>query len=1062
MTTRDPAPEPASQDFLGSGGEMGALIRAHPWETTPLGSPDRWPAPLRTAIRLILNSGHPMYVWWGPDLCCFYNDAYRRSIGPERHPQSLGQPGRQVWDEIWEIVGPQIAQVMSGGGATWHENHLVPITRNGIKEDVYWTYSYSPIDDQNAPNGVGGVLVVCSETTHEVLAKRELEAQADRLNRMFYQAPGFMALLAGPEHTFQATNAAYLQLVGHRDVTGQPVREALPELQGQGFFELLDQVYRSGEAYVGAGVVAELQPRPGELAKRRYLDFVYQPVTGANGEVSGIFVEGSDVTDRHNAEAALRETEERLEAITNSIDQMIWSTRADGFHDYYNERWYEFTGVPRGSTDGEGWNDMFHPQDRERAWERWRHSLKTGEVYHIEYRLRHHSGQYRWVLGRAQCVRDASGAIARWFGTCTDIQEIIEAREVLARTREELEHEVIERTRERNRVWEMSRDLFAIMGFDGHLKAINPAWESTLGRDVETLLGLSFREQIHPDDHAAVEKTMETLLRGESVERFEDRLRHADGSWRWISWTLVPEGDVFYAVGRDVTADKARDAALRLYENIVQSDRSPICAFDTEYRLIAFNDSHNVEFRRENGFETKVGDVLPDMLIPEQRAVMRAFMDRALSGERFTVVEAFGRAEFGQPHWEITYTPLRDEAGRIIGAFHHAKDITDRLLAEAELAQAHDQLRQAQKMEAMGQLTGGVAHDFNNLLTPIVGSLDRLQRKGIGDERERRLIDGALQSAERAKTLVQRLLAFARRQPLQTQAVDVGALVNGMADLVASTSGPRVRVEIDIADDLPPAAADANQVEMAVLNLAVNARDAMPDGGTLTIAARSIILAVGERHGLQPGLYLCLSIADTGTGMDEATLVRAVEPFFSTKGIGRGTGLGLSMVHGLAGQLGGGLFISSKPGLGTCVELFLPASDEAARQAPQVEAGELEAAAGTVLLVDDELLVRMSTADMLGELGYNVVEAGSAEEALQLVACGQPVDVLVTDHLMPGISGVELAYELRRQRPHLPVLVVSGYADVEGLAPDLARLVKPFRQADLAAKLRDLPGATIG
>jgi signal transduction histidine kinase len=251
------------------------------------------------------------------------------------------------------------------------------------------------------------------------------------------------------------------------------------------------------------------------------------------------------------------------------------------------------------------------------------------------------------------------------------------------------------------------------------------------------------------------------------------------------------------------------------------------------------------------------------------------------------------------------------------------------------LRDTQEALRQSQKMEAMGALTGGVAHDFNNLLTPIVGSLDLLQRKGLGSEREQRLIDGAMQSAERAKTLVQRLLAFARRQPLQTQAVDVRALIDGMGDLVASTSGPRVRVEIDLGEGLPAARADSNQVEMAVLNLAVNARDAMPEGGTLTISAKSVHIGQSEDSGLRPGRYVRLAVADTGLGMDEATLKRAVEPFFSTKGIGRGTGLGLSMVHGLASQLGGDLAITSKPGLGTCVELYLPASDQAASQSQE-------------------------------------------------------------------------------------------------------------------------------
>jgi CheY-like chemotaxis protein len=257
--------------------------------------------------------------------------------------------------------------------------------------------------------------------------------------------------------------------------------------------------------------------------------------------------------------------------------------------------------------------------------------------------------------------------------------------------------------------------------------------------------------------------------------------------------------------------------------------------------------------------------------------------------------------------------------------------------------------------------------------------------------------------------------------------------------------------------------ADPNQVEMAILNLAVNARDAMPEGGTLRISVESAAVSTAHRSGLRPGRYVRLSVADTGTGMDEATVKKAIEPFFSTKGIGRGTGLGLSMVHGLASQLGGVLMIESKPGLGTNVEIWLPASDADASEAFAAEDTTPPASgAGTVLLVDDEDLVRMSTADMLADLGYAVIEAGSAEEALRLVDGGQHVDVLVSDHLMPGMTGTELARELRGRWHGLPVLVVSGYAEAEGVAPDLVRLIKPFRQVDLAAKLRELSEAPAG
>jgi len=289
---------------------------------------------------------------------------------------------------------------------------------------------------------------------------------------------------------------------------------------------------------------------------------------------------------------------------------------------------------------------------------------------------------------------------------------------------------------------------------------------------------------------------------------------------------------------------------------------------------------------------------------------------------------------------------------------------------------------------------------------------------------------------------------------LQATAVDLQLLIGGMAELIASTSGPQIDVRVELADDLPPAVADANQLEMAILNLAVNARDAMPDGGVLTISAAQASVGSDHRSQLSPGEYLRLSVQDAGTGMDEATLSRAVEPFFSTKGIGKGTGLGLSMVHGLASQLDGSMTISSSPGAGTTVELWLPISPSSAQEGRETPAelpkrGRL----GTALLVDDEDLVRMSTADMLMDLGYEVIEAGSAEEALKIVRDGLRPDLLVTDHLMPGMSGVELARNLRSSNPKLPILIISGYAEAEGVAPELPRLTKPFRNAELAESL---------
>jgi two-component sensor histidine kinase len=296
----------ATAAFLSDGGEMGLLTRADDWAGSPLGAPQNWPQSLRTAVRLMLTSHHPMFIWWGPDLIQFYNDAYRATMGPERHPSALGDRGRDCWAEIWPIIGPQIDHVMQGLGATWQEEQLVPVTRFGGVQQVWWTYGYSPIDDEG---GVGGVLVVCKDVTQEHLAKEalalanaKLVSDVDRIRSLLAQAPGFVAALVGPEHRFEFTNSAYERLVGRSDLVGLSVLEALPEVAEQGFIALLDQVYATGEAHVGAGVALTLRDSAGGASQTVYVDFVYQPVVDAGGAVTGIFVEGSDVTARVLAE----------------------------------------------------------------------------------------------------------------------------------------------------------------------------------------------------------------------------------------------------------------------------------------------------------------------------------------------------------------------------------------------------------------------------------------------------------------------------------------------------------------------------------------------------------------------------------------------------------------------------------------------------------------------------------------------------------------------------------------------------------------------------------------
>jgi signal transduction histidine kinase/ActR/RegA family two-component response regulator len=398
----------------------------------------------------------------------------------------------------------------------------------------------------------------------------------------------------------------------------------------------------------------------------------------------------------------------------------------------------------------------------------------------------------------------------------------------------------------------------------------------------------------------------------------------------------------------------------------------------------------------------------------------------------------------------------------------------ERLVAErtSELEQANEQLReeitgreraqgallQAQKIEALGQLVGGVAHDFNNLLMAVIGNLDLLSKKIGEDARLHRLLNGAMEGARRGATLTQRLLSFARKQELKAQATEVQSLVEDMMDLIDRSVGPMVRVEFQVEGVVPAVDIDPNQLEMALLNLAVNARDAMPSGGVLKILLTTQNVDDEDQLGIAVGRYVVLTVQDTGEGMDAETLAKAVEPFFSTKGLGKGTGLGLSMVFGLAQQSGGALRLNSAPSSGTTAILWLPIAKKPP-VASERTSNKVSQACGPakILFVDDDLLIAGSTVALLEDLGHEVVEVHSALEALQLLEQGLPTDLLITDHAMPGMTGIELAHEVRRHRPLLPILLATGFAELEGVrVTDVERLAKPYTQEQLAAEIARL------
>ena len=646
--------------------------------------------------------------------------------------------------------------------------------------------------------------------------------QVRRLSEMFVQSPSFSALLEGPEHRFVLTNPAYQQLIGHRNVIGWTVRQALPEVERQGFLDLLDNVYASGDAFVGKNVEILLQAVAGGPTETRYLDFVYQPIKDEAGNVTSIFVEGVDITDRHASEQSLRQSEARL-------------------------------------------------------------------------------------------------------------------RELNA----DLERQVVQRAQARSLTWKLSPDLLGALNAKGYFETANPAWESVLGWTEAEVVSMSIFELLHPDDLEHTRAGFELTQVGQAALRFANRYRCKDGSYRWISWIGIPEDGYVYCTGRDVTAERA---------------------------------------------------------------------------------------------------------------------------AEVELAAAQEALRQSQKMEAIGHLTGGIAHDFNNLLTGIIGSLDIVRRRIAADRLDEipRFMDAATGAAERAGTLTHRLLAFARRQSLDIRPNDITRLIANLEDLLHRTLGEQITLKCAAAPGLWTAFTDANQLESALLNLAINARDAMAEGGRLTIAATNVHLDaayIAQHADVEVGDYVEISVADTGSGMPADVVARAIDPFFTTKPVGKGTGLGLSMVYGFAKQSHGHLRIDSAVGHGTTIRLYLPRTQQDAVILEQRAETSPRGHGETILVVEDDATVRLVLANLLEELGYDVLLASDARPAIPILQSDRRIDLMVSDVMLPHINGRKLAEIARAARPDLKVLFVTGYAEnatfrADFLEPGMDMLTKPFALDDLGAKVR--------
>ena len=754
----------------------------------------------------------------------------------------------------------------------------------------------------------------------EILAAlRQREADLARAHRIGRMASYEVDLRAGQFRNRRSPE--YLTLHGLPPESADEPHEAWvarlhPEDRSRADSSFRDAVLAGNREYTTRYRI--IRPRDGKV---RWIDVLAEIDYDPDGKPLRLFGTHTDVTERVEAEHALKESESLFRSFAEAIPDQVWTAPPDGLIDWCNARAHEYFGTEPGTLIGARWLDAVHPADLLSARENWQKSLLTGDSYQHEFRLRGKSGDFRWHLARAVPIRNDNGSITRWIGTNTDIHERKLAED--------------ENVRDRNRTWTLSPVLKFIGAAEGAVHSVNPAWTSTLGWSEQESVGAELSAFVTPEERDQLLSIVQAATISERRPDIELTMLCKTGERRRVAWTFLAERHLLYGFGRDIT---------------------------------------------------------------EQRL-------------------------------------------------------------------AEDALRQSQKMEAVGQLTGGIAHDFNNLLQGIIGCLDLLQKRfeqGRADDVDK-FLDGALQSAQRAASLTHRLLAFSRRQPLNAKAVNPNAHIASIEDLLRRTLSENIQLQLDCAPDLAMARCDPNQLENAVLNLAINARDAMPDGGILRISTRNTEIFTGDHRavdGLAPGRYVYVEVSDTGTGMANDVVQRAFEPFFTTKPQGKGTGLGLSMIYGFARQSGGFAAIRSTLGIGTTVELLLPVSEnlDECRTDLTVTTEETEDD-GVILVVEDDRVVRDLVTLTLTDLGYRVIPAEDGPIGLGLLQSHHSIDLLVTDVGLPGLNGRQLADAARSVRPGLPVIFMSGYAEkaslpAGALEPNMDIIAKPFAFETLVDQVR--------
>jgi PAS domain S-box-containing protein len=983
-----PLSDPPPATFPPQGSEMGARIRDFDWSSTPLGPMDDWPLSLKTSVGLMLLSPAPMALLWGAEGWLLYNDGYMRIAGA-RHPAILGRSALEAWPEPEAVAfnSGVIRAGQRGEPLMTHDQYFVLHPR-GVPEEIWFDLTYNPIlDEQGRPRGMLALVVDNTSRVREEQRRQRAEAELAVAQERIQLALDAGAVLGTwvwtiPQDVFTA-DARFARTFS---MNPQALREGRPLAQ------VVQSIHPEDSPRIEA-LIAETVRRGGSYRAEyrvRQLDGSWLWIE-ANGHCEhdaegrplrfpGVLLDIQQRKLEQLRQGFLLSLADRLRTLDDPRAIMAEAAGLLGSYLNIHRVGYAETDLDtRMATFVSDWVDGSVPHltgsfpldafgaGSVRELSRGRTVVyadvtldeRTREVDLSVIQTRAAVGvplvrdqRLRAVLflshREVRAWRPEEVALCEDVGARTwDAVERARAEKALRELNSALERQVQAYTRERTRLWELTPSPFLIADANGLWLSVSPAWTQLLGWPEAELLGRTAEWMEHPEDPARVHAELTQGLRGATPPRFESRLRHQDGSYRWFSWVCVPFEGLLYCVARDVTAEKAH---------------------------------------------------------------------------------------------------------------------------QEELEKTQEQLRQSQKMEAVGQLTGGIAHDFNNLLAGIVGALDLLGRRIQGGKLDnvQRYIDAATASAHRAAALTHRLLAFARRQSLDVKPTDINTRVHSLEELLRRTLGENISLQTRLQADLWTARTDANQLENALLNLVINARDAMPEGGQLTVETTNSQLDdtyTRSFEGLEPGDYVVLSVSDTGTGMPPDVVAKAFDPFFTTKPIGQGTGLGLSMIYGFAKQSGGHVRIYSEVGQGTSVRLYLPRHKEPLQDAAAEQSGERPRGAGeTVLVVEDDPAVRMVVVDVLEDLGYRALEAGDAQQALPFLEGPARIDLLVTDVGLPGMNGRQLAEIARQKRPGLRVLFATGYAEGAAvrsgfLAEGMEMITKPFAIDVLAERLRAMINA---